>query len=299
MASRIISSLADISDAYDAVLCDVWGVLHDGKAKFPAASDALVAYRGRGGAVALVTNAPRPNAPVRAQLDHFGVSREAYDSVVTSGDVTMALIEARGDATACHIGHKRDHSLFEAIEQRTGRKLRLVAEDEADYVICTGLENDHVETPGDYEDRLAALAARKLPFLCANPDLVIHRGADLVYCAGALAQVYEQKGGGEVIYAGKPHRPIYDAALAACTQALGRPPQRVLAIGDGFRTDVFGARGAGLDVLFVAARHPPRRGARRRRRQPRGDLRALCAGGLHAGRNHRSAALNWQYRAGR
>jgi HAD superfamily hydrolase (TIGR01459 family) len=251
MSPRIIASLAEISDAYDAVLCDVWGVLHDGKAAFRPASDALVAYRERGGAVALVTNAPRPNAPVREQLSRLGVAREAYDSVVTSGDVTLALIEARGDQAVHHIGPERDLSLFDEVFARTGRAPRRVGVAEADYVICTGLEHDHVETPESYAERLAALAKRKLPFVCANPDLVIHRGADLVYCAGALGQAYEALGG-EVTYAGKPHRPIYDVALAACAEALGRAPGRVLAIGDGFRTDVFGARGAGLDVLFVA-----------------------------------------------
>src|SRR5579863_8962494 len=251
MSPRIIGSLAEISDAYDAILCDVWGVLHDGKRAFPAASDALVAYRRRGGAVALITNAPRPSPPVQAQMLKFGVSADAFDAVVTSGDITLALIEARGEAPVLHIGPERDLSLFDAAAAATGRRPRRVGPDEADYVVCTGLEHDHFETPADYEARLSALAARKLPFVCANPDLVIHRGADLVYCAGALGQAYE-KLGGEVIYAGKPYAPIYDAALAACAEALGRKPARALAIGDGFRTDVFGAKAAGLDVLFVA-----------------------------------------------
>jgi len=251
MSSRIVSSLADISDAYDAILCDVWGVLHDGKAAFPPASDALVAYRKRGGAVALITNAPRPSPPVEAQLLRLGVSRDAFDAVVTSGDVTISLIAARGEAPVHHIGPARDLSLFEAVEARIGRPPPRVGPDEAAYIVCTGLEHDHVEVPASYDDRLKRLAARKLPFLCANPDVVIHRGADLVYCAGALAQAYEALGG-EVAYAGKPHPPIYEAALAACAQALGRKPARVLAIGDGFRTDVNGARAQGLDVLFVA-----------------------------------------------
>jgi HAD superfamily hydrolase (TIGR01459 family) len=252
MSARIVSSLAELSDAYDAILCDVWGVLHDGRRAFPAASDALVAYRRKGGAVALITNAPRPNAPVRAQMLKLGVSHDAFDAVVTSGDVTLALIEAHGAAPVHHIGPARDLSLFEAAEARSGVRPARVGPDEAAYVICTGLEHDEHETPTDYAERLEALAARKLPFVCANPDLVIHRGADLVYCAGALGQVYE-KLGGEVIYAGKPHAPIYDAALAACAAALGRKPARTLAIGDGFRTDVFGAKAVGLDVLFVAA----------------------------------------------
>ncbi len=246
--SRIVSSLADISDAYDAILCDVWGVLHDGKAAFPPASEALVAYRRRGGAVALITNAPRPHAPVEAQMLRLGVSADAFDAVVTSGDVTISLLAARDGAPAHHIGPERDLSLFDAVEAATGKRPPRVGPEEAAYVVCTGLEHDHVETPENYAARLSALAARKLPFLCANPDLVIHRGADLVYCAGALGQAYEALGG-EVTYAGKPYPPIYEAALAA----LPRPPRRVLAIGDGFRTDVAGAARMGIDTLFVAA----------------------------------------------
>ena len=251
MAPRIVTSLADVSADYDALLCDVWGVLHDGKAAFPAASDALARFRKTGGAVALLTNAPRPNGPVRGQLLKLGVSPDAFDAVVTSGDVTLSLIEARGDAPVHHIGPERDLSLFEEVEARTGRRPNRVGVDEAAYVVCTGLEHDHVETPENYVGRLQRLAARGLPFLCANPDLIIHRGADIVYCAGALGEAYAALGG-EVIYAGKPHAPIYDAASAALAKALGRRPKRTLAIGDGFRTDVFGAKAQGLDVLFVA-----------------------------------------------
>jgi HAD superfamily hydrolase (TIGR01459 family) len=251
-APRILGALSEISGAYDAILCDVWGVLHDGTRAFIPASNALVAYRRAGGAVALLTNAPRPNGPVKGQLLKLGVSPEAFDAVVTSGDVTLAMVEARGEAPVHHIGPDRDLSLFDAVEARTGRRPRRVGPEAADYALCTGLEHDHVETPADYASRLAALAARGLPFLCANPDLIIHRGADLVYCAGALAQAYEALGG-RVIYAGKPHAPIYEAALAACAAALGRPPARVLAIGDGFRTDLAGARKQGIDALFVAA----------------------------------------------
>jgi HAD superfamily hydrolase (TIGR01459 family) len=150
-----------------------------------------------------------------------------------------------------HIGPERDLSLFDEVAARTGLTPRRVSADEAAYIVCTGLEHDHTEVPAHYAERLARLAARKLPFLCANPDIVIHRGAELVYCAGALAQDYE-KLGGDVVYAGKPYAPIYQAALASLAQALGRKPAQVLAIGDGFRTDVTGAARQGLDVLFVA-----------------------------------------------
>ena len=249
--TRLISSLADISDAYDAILCDVWGVLHDGKAAFRPASEALVAYRQRGGVVAALTNAPRPSPPVRMQMGKLGVSEDALDAVVTSGDATLALMEGFGEAPVHMIGHARDASLFDALAARSGARPPRVGPQEAAYVLCTGLEHDERETPEDYAPRLAALAARKLPFVCANPDIVIHRGADLVYCAGALARDYAALGGA-VTYAGKPHAPIYDLALGVVAQALGREPRRVLAIGDGFPTDVRGAAARGLDVLFVA-----------------------------------------------
>ncbi len=249
--TRLIASLAEISDAYDAILCDVWGVLHDGRSAFRPASDALVAYRKRGGVVAALTNAPRPHPPVLAQMLRLGVAPEALDAVVTSGDATLALMEGYGNAPVHTIGHERDMSLFDALAARTGLTPPRVGPHEATYVLCTGLEHDDRETPADYAPRLAALAARQLPFVCANPDIVIHRGADLVYCAGALGRDYAALGG-RVTYAGKPHAPVYHAAKAVLTRTLGHPPQRILAIGDGFPTDVRGAAGLGIDVLFVA-----------------------------------------------
>ena len=249
--TRLIASLAEISDSYDAILCDVWGVLHDGRAAFRPASDALVAYRRRGGVVAALTNAPRPNPPVLAQMHRLGVSPDALDAVVTSGDVTLALMQAFGAAPVHTIGPERDMSLFDALAAATGLRPARVGPDEAAYVLCTGLEHDDRETPADYAARLTALAARGLPFVCANPDIVIHRGADLVYCAGALGRDYAALGGA-VTYAGKPHAPVYAAAREVLAKALGRAPQRVLAIGDGFHTDVRGAAGQGIDVLFIA-----------------------------------------------
>jgi HAD superfamily hydrolase (TIGR01459 family) len=174
--------------------------------------------------------------------------------VVTSGDVTISLIAERGSQPVHHIGPRRDLSLFDAVEARTGVRPELTTSGHAAYVLCTGLFHDEVETPEDYDDRLRAMAARDLPFVCANPDLIIHRGSTLIYCAGALARRYEELGG-RTIYAGKPYPPIYRAALAAAESALGQPlaAGRTLAVGDGMRTDIAGAVGQGLEALFISA----------------------------------------------
>ncbi len=269
----VIDGLGAIADRYDVLLCDIWGVLHNGRQSFRPASDALVAFRKRGGAVVLVSNAPRPSPPIREQVIGLGVSPDAFDAVVTSGDVTIGLIAERGDAPVHHIGPERDLSLLDAAAQLSGARPRLVPAEDASYILCTGLFDDEVETPDHYAERLGAFAARRLPFVCANPDLIVHRGKELVYCAGALAQAYEDLGG-EAVYAGKPHAPIYKAALAAAAAARGAPVERsrVLAIGDAMRTDVAGAAGQGFELAVRHQRHPPRRPAWRRRGRHHGPL---------------------------
>ena len=249
---RQIEGLAEIADRYDAILCDIWGVVHNGVAAFAPASEALVAFRRHGGAVILISNAPRPSAPIHRQLVRLGVPEEAFDAVVTSGDVAAGMIVERIDDPLMHIGPARDLSLFDAAAESAGQRPRLVSLPEARYAVCTGLRDDVSETVEDYAAELGALARRGLLMICANPDIVIHRGDALIYCAGALATRYEELGG-EVVYAGKPHRPIYARALARAEAALGRPLERgrALAIGDGLRTDIAGAAAAGLDALFV------------------------------------------------
>jgi HAD superfamily hydrolase (TIGR01459 family) len=250
-----VVGLGEIAGRYDVVLSDIWGVVHNGRESFAAATDALARFRRGGGTVVLITNAPRPSAPIRAQLDHLKVPREAFDDMVTSGDVTIELIVARGSAPVHHIGPPRDLSLFEAAARSSGAPPPpLVPLDQAEYVLCTGLFDDEREVPGDYDAAFSAMRARDLPFICANPDLVVQRGEDLIYCAGALAQRYEAMGGA-AIYAGKPHPPIYAQALKLAGVLRGRPVEdaRVLAIGDAMRTDVAGAVARGIDVLFVTA----------------------------------------------
>ena len=217
---RQISGLGEISDRYDAILCDIWGVLHNGVASFAPASAALASFRRRGGAVVLITNAPRPSPPIRQQVLQLGVPPEAFDAIVTSGDVTIGLMEEQPATGSSTSDRRRDLSLFDAVAEATGGRLRLVALEDAQYALCTGLRKDESETPDDYEPELRAMAARGMTMICANPDIVIHRGETLIHCAGALARRYEELGG-PVLYAGKPYAPIYDRALALAERARG------------------------------------------------------------------------------
>lgn len=251
---RIVDGLAQLAGMYDVVLCDVWGVVHDGHAAFPAAVEALTRFREGGGSVVLLTNAPRPSGSVIRQIETLGVPAHAYDAIVTSGDATIALIEARGAAPLYHIGPAKDVALFDELRDRTGLEPPLVGLDEARHVVCTGLVDDRSEGPDDYRPVLETMRARGLDMICANPDVVVHVGDRLIFCGGALAERYEQMGG-TVHYAGKPHAPIYRVALkiAEARRGASSAPGRVLAIGDALRTDIAGARAQGLDSLFVAA----------------------------------------------
>jgi HAD superfamily hydrolase (TIGR01459 family) len=247
-APSFITSFAGLADHYDAVLSDVWGVVHNGVVATPSACEALTRFRDNGGTVILITNAPRPGATVVHFIDKVGVPHSAYDGIVSSGDVTRSAMQARPHKNVFHIGPERDLPIFD------GLGLNFVPMEKADYVVCTGLNHDDVETPETYRALLTDIRERNLFMLCGNPDLVVERGDKLIYCAGALADLYASLGG-EVLYAGKPHRPIYDLALERVAKARGKPvaKSRVLAIGDSIRTDLTGATGYGLDCLFVTA----------------------------------------------
>ncbi|KQU79515.1 HAD family hydrolase [Mesorhizobium sp. Root695] len=243
---EIIGSLEDVSNAYSAILCDVWGVVHNGERHFPVAAAALARAREAEIPVVLITNSPRRSADVVAQMNAIGVPPIAYDRVVTSGDVTRDLI-AEGPRKIFHIGAERDFTLYDGLD------VEIVEEFEASGVVCTGLFDDEVEKPEDYTELLRRLRARNLPFICANPDIVVERGERIIWCAGALARDYAQLGGRTLI-AGKPYMPIYNLAMKEIAEILGRPVERgqVLAIGDGMMTDVKGAADNGFDVLYVS-----------------------------------------------
>jgi HAD superfamily hydrolase (TIGR01459 family) len=249
---RIARGLSEFAGRYDVVLCDIWGVVHNGEARNSAACDALQRFRAQGGTVILITNAPRPSPPILDQLKLLRVPRDAFDDMVTSGDVTLSYIAERVGQPICHIGPERDLTLFEISAQQTGVKPRLTSLKEADYVVITGLNDDRSETPDDYADRLSTMLERKLDLVCANPDLVVHVGDELIYCAGAVAQAYEDRGG-RVLQAGKPFAPIYERALSFAEKIRGAavPRSRILAIGDAMRTDIAGAVDFGVDALFV------------------------------------------------
>jgi HAD superfamily hydrolase (TIGR01459 family) len=235
---RILTGLRQIASDYDALVCDVWGVLHNGSVANRPAVEALREFRKSRGRVVLLSNAPRPKRDLLAQFEHYAIPPDAYDEIVTSGIATRLDLERRKPRAMYHLGPARDRGIFEGLD--------IVETDiaGADIVLDTGLFDDEVETPDDYQDRLAQMKARGLLMLCANPDRVVQRASKLIWCAGALADAYE-KIGGKVVYYGKPRPEIYDLVRA---HASGR----MLAIGDGLHTDIEGANAAGIDALFIA-----------------------------------------------
>jgi HAD superfamily hydrolase (TIGR01459 family) len=243
----LINGLQPLADRYDLIFCDVWGVLHNGVKAYEAASDALTRFRAKGGRVVLVSNAPRPGESVGKQLDGFKVPRTAYDAIVTSGDLTRLAIQERIEKVVHHIGPPRDMPIYNGLDARFG------SIEEADYVVCSGFDDDETETVENYRARLEAMLRRDLLMVCANPDLIVERGHTILPCAGAIALSYEEMGG-KVFYAGKPHVPVYDKALAVAVGLNGKPiaKERVLGVGDAIRTDIAGAAAFGIDSLLVA-----------------------------------------------
>ena len=247
-APKLAAGLSQLSADYDALLCDVWGVIHNGRESFPEPCAALARYRTERGPVVLISNSPRPHGPVIDQLDSLGVPREAWSHIVTSGDATRLLLADRAPGPAWKIGPDRDDALY------AGLGVEFSDLESARFISVTGPYDDETDEPADYRDRFLVGVARDLEMICANPDIVVQRGDKLIYCGGALAQLYESLGG-RVTMAGKPYPAIYELSLAKAAEALGRPVDaaRVLCIGDGLPTDIRGANARGLDVLFVAS----------------------------------------------
>ena len=248
-----LSGLGEIAGDYDILLCDVWGVIHNGRESWPQACEALARFNREAGPngprhVVLISNSPRPSHDVVAQLDGLGVPRDSWRAFVTSGDATRAELARRAPGPAWVIGPSRDWPLYEGLGLKTAADAR-----DAAFISVTGPVDDETETPEDYRERLAEGAARDLELICANPDRVVQRGDKLIYCGGSLADLYESLGG-RVTMAGKPYGPIYDLALKEGEGLLGRPVDRsrVLCIGDGVVTDVLGANRQALDCLFIA-----------------------------------------------
>ena len=237
-----LSGLGLIASRYDAILSDVWGVVHNGVAAHRTAVDALVAYRKQGGRVVFITNAPRPSVDIIPLLDRLGVVRDSYDAIVSSGDSTRALLEPYRGKAVHYVGPPAENDgLF------TGLDIRLTGAEEASAIVVTDLDTDD-DTPDMYNDRITLWLERRLPLIAANPDRVVEHGDRLIYCGGALADLYEARGG-RIIMAGKPYKPIYTRALELAGSPLDR--SRILAIGDSVRTDAIGAASAGLDLLFI------------------------------------------------
>jgi HAD superfamily hydrolase (TIGR01459 family) len=243
---RFVERLRDLVDGVEVVLSDIWGVVHNGLESFPEACAALRSYRSQGGTVILITNAPRPADSVQRQLRKLGVADDTYDAIVSSGDLTRHYVADHPGRKVFWLGPERDNSIYRGLDPVLA-PLR-----DADYIVCTGLLDDETESAEDYRQMMQKARERKLTLICANPDIVVERGDRLIYCAGAIAELYRELGG-DVIFYGKPHRPIYERAMALALERRGHAVglNRVLAIGDSVRTDLAGAHGFGIDCLFV------------------------------------------------
>jgi HAD superfamily hydrolase (TIGR01459 family) len=243
---RYIESLRDVATGIEVVLSDIWGVVHNGLIAFPEACEALHTFRKQGGTVILITNAPRPADSVQRQLRKLGVEDATYDAIVSSGDLTRHFVADHPGRKMFWIGPERDNSIHRGLDPV------LAPLEQADYIVCTGLFDDETESAEDYRAMMLQALDRRLTLVCANPDIVVERGDRLIYCAGAIAELYRELGG-DVIFYGKPHRPIYERAMELASKRHNHPIdlERVLAIGDSVRTDVAGAHGFGIDCLFV------------------------------------------------
>lgn len=246
----ILTHVAPVAEHCRAWFVDIWGVLHNGVEPFVDAVIACQTFKRLGGAIVLVSNSPRPCSGVADQLRQIGVPDNAYDAIISSGDASQRLLQDLGPVPVFHLGPERDQRIYDGFNGTRSKDSSQVAA-----IVCTGLFDDETDTPDDYRSLLKDFAARKLDMICANPDLRVERGGKLIYCAGALAKLYEELGG-TVHYAGKPYPPIYKMAEAKVANLLETAVSKteILAIGDGVHTDIEGAARAGIDAVYITSR---------------------------------------------
>lgn len=245
-ATKMIGGLRELAGDYDALICDIWGVIHNGVTLYPGIEDALSQFLAeQGKAILLLSNAPRPSSTVQSRLREIGLPDSCYSGILTSGDATRSLVAEKHSAglKGFHVGPAKDADLVRGFETA------LTDFASADYILLSGLYDDSTETPADYSDAIQSWRARDLELICANPDRLVPVGDDFIYCAGAVAEAYEHAGG-TVTWLGKPYQHVYKVAREKLS-AMGAGG-RILAIGDGPKTDIIGANGAGIDVVFVS-----------------------------------------------
>ncbi len=253
--TEIIATLDDVATRYDVLYCDLWGCVHDGLRAYPAAVAALERFRQGGGAVVLMTNAPRPAPAVQRGFDRLGIPDSAWDVIVTSGDAAQAgMAQGAVGRRVWHLGPEKDNHFFTDLPADIAAAhppVERVDFNAAEGIVCTGPFDEARDHPNDYRGRFLAAKARGLKLLCANPDIVVDYGETRIWCAGALAELYAQMGG-ESLYFGKPHPPIYDLARRRLAErGIAADPDRILAVGDGINTDIRGGMGEGVDTLFI------------------------------------------------
>lgn len=250
-APELLSHLEPLAGRYDHLIVDLWGTLHNGIEPLPGAVDCLAHFKSAGAGVALLSNAPFRVSGVHTVLGQIGIPEDIYDDIFCSGEIAWHAIKDRRDPwhrelgrLAAFIGPERHRPMLD--NPGVEREAEI---GEADFLLCTG-PRDEGHSLEDYLPELEAAALRGLPMVCTNPDREVLRGDKREICAGAMAEAYETRFGGDVAWHGKPYRPVFDAVL----KSIGSPdPSRVLMIGDGLLTDIAGAAGAGLDSAFIVS----------------------------------------------
>jgi HAD superfamily hydrolase (TIGR01459 family) len=240
-----VNNFSEISNQYNALICDIWGVIHNGQELFPGINECLLNFKMLNNVVILLSNAPRPSSYVSSVLDKLGFKDECYDGIITSGDLTKKSLDEKIFGENCyHIGPERDLNIFE------GTNVNRVDFNNSDFIFVTGLFNDEIEDENDYLDLLNSAREREMTLVCANPDLLVQRGDKLIPCAGLISKTYEEMGG-KVVNIGKPFSPIFKEAIEMVKKNSKFDEHKILVVGDGLETDIKGANSIGLDSILV------------------------------------------------